>query len=60
MLGGMIGSAWWAPFWASCWPMAWWSRWPACWSKERGRGKEFACIKSTLLASMQGYNQPRR
>jgi len=35
----------------------WRSRWAACWSKRwKTAAKELQCIKTTLLASMQGYN----
>ena len=32
------------------------NRWPGCWNRRSTKaGKELQCIKTTLLASMQGY-----
>jgi hypothetical protein len=56
VLGGMIGSAWSAPSSASCWPTP--SSEPLAGLLEQKideDGKELQCIKTTLLASMQGY-----
>ena len=57
VLGGMIGSALVGTFlgillaYGFAEPL-----WPACWSRRStDAGKELQCIKTTLLASMQGY-----
>jgi chemotaxis protein MotA len=48
-----------APSSASCWPTASSSRWPGLLEQKVDEaGKEFQCIKTMLLASMQGYAPP--